>query len=124
MTPKKPILPYDKSAATSIVGEFLRQVAPLLGTNSTLENFYACEPWDGYATNPDGTTTHIGYWGARYLTNDVASIRDILKLGDDLKSPVWIHDINLSGDSQRWLFTLKLFMVAELEPDPDPETRL
>lgn len=115
----KPILPYDRVAATSIVGDFLRQVAPLLGANTRLDNFYACEPWDTYARNSDGTETHIGYWGVHYSTNDVTSIRDILKLGDDPKSPVWIEDISLAGAGVRWLFVLKLALCGQLEPDPN-----
>lgn len=118
MTSKKPILPYDCVAATSIVGAFLRKVAPLLSQNTTLENFYACEPWDSYAKNPDGTETHIGYWGVSYKTDQVVSVQSILKLAEDPESPVWIEDVSLSGDSRRFYFILKLAMCGELEPEP------
>lgn len=119
MTLKKPILPYNEKAATSIVGEFLRQVAPLLSQNTTLENFYACEPWDSFARNPDGTETRLGYWGAHYKTDQVVSVRDILKLAEDPKCPVWIDDISIEGNSRRFFFLLKLAMVAELELEPN-----
>lgn len=117
MTPKKPILPSNCEAATSQVANFLRQVSPLLSSNTTLENFYACEPWDSFCRNADGSVTRLGFWGVEYKTDDAHSITAIQKLGEDLAHPVWIEDISVHGHSQRFYFILKLAMCGELEPD-------